>query len=140
MRGDLLTSPQVGLQKLFSIIIWMVFCSVVMAFDIDLAVKDISDAPSWTGMNSESIRKEGPKLCAVLKKYCNAIRPEEARNLVAKLSSMTQKIESALTGKSMFLTGCIAMFLNERIYATGSSSEDGVVSMCLTKKFTLYFH
>lgn len=71
-----------------SIFLWMVSNSAMMAFDIDLAVKEISGAPSWTGMNSEIILKEGPRLCAVLKKYV-MIGPDDARNLVAKLSSMT---------------------------------------------------
>jgi hypothetical protein len=73
---------------IFSIIIWLASSSVVTALDMELAVKEISDAPSWTGMNSESIRTEGPKLCAALKQYVS-ISPEDARNLVAKLGSKT---------------------------------------------------
>lgn len=74
------------LFRLFLAIVAFVEISLTAcAFDIDLAIKDISAAPKWVSMGNEKFQMEGAKLIQILMQYTD-LDPKEARNLVDKLS------------------------------------------------------
>lgn len=54
-------------------------------FELDVAVKEIQNAPNWIQMTEDKIALMGPQLTTILEKYMT-ISPKDARRIVERLS------------------------------------------------------
>ena len=88
------------LLKIFYVSIALIASSSVFADQIDIgaAVKEISSAPNWTGMDEVKITIEGPKIIQILEKYVD-LPLQDARGLLRQLLDSGGEFDLDIAGK-----------------------------------------
>ncbi len=77
-----------------SVTLLIISTSLCSAFEMEVAVKEIVAAPSWSRMNATRRAEDGPIMMATLQKYIK-LEPENARKLVQQLADFSNKDQDA---------------------------------------------